>query len=82
MRRNPHFGLRNYSSFQTASRSSSDRGLILMIKRLRINSEGRRNYSVMSSPPGRCYTSLQTAMMNFNQTPQPFKFDCDVFRGF
>ncbi|GIY07142.1 hypothetical protein CDAR_101291 [Caerostris darwini] len=42
MRRNPHFGLRNYSTLQTASRPSSDRGLILVIKRPRINSEGRR----------------------------------------
>ncbi|GIY07141.1 hypothetical protein CDAR_101281 [Caerostris darwini] len=38
VRRNPHFGLRNYSSLQTASRPSSDRGLILMIKLPRINS--------------------------------------------
>ncbi|GIY59146.1 hypothetical protein CDAR_242481 [Caerostris darwini] len=72
MRRNPHFGLRNYSSLQTACLSSSDRGLILVIKLPRINRAGHRNYLATSSPPGRCYTSLQTAMMNFNSNTPAF----------
>ncbi|GIY62509.1 hypothetical protein CEXT_449361 [Caerostris extrusa] len=61
------------------------RGRILMIKRPRINKGAepeRRNYLATSSPSGRCFTSLKTAMMNFNQTPQPFKSNCDVLRGF
>ncbi|GIY59151.1 hypothetical protein CDAR_242531 [Caerostris darwini] len=49
LRRNPHFGLRNYSSLQTASLSSSDKGLILVIKLPRINTGGRAGTSELFS---------------------------------